>query len=354
MTKDKTKTKKWPQCQTTRCHDTVHRVRPRLLNLSIALLLACTSCSKTPVVLIAKPKKASISAIVSGVTSGKVEAEHHSVLAFGAVGRIEHVSVSVGDRVTKGAILANLENADLKAALNQAEREVGRVTQLKNSNVLSNKEVEAAVELRDVALGTYEKSLIKAPFDGVIAEKNIEVGQLSQITAVIPLAPLRIVDSEPRYVVVAVDEADLTKIKVDQSARVKIIAYQKEPLLGNVRKVVSYVSTMREQDRTIQVEVKIPKQDPLLPVGASADVDIITEVKEDALTIPTRAVLGRVNARFVFVVKDGHIQRQNVTVGLSNLDRTEIVSGVGEDTVVVANPGLVELKDGQKVTVTVE
>ncbi len=329
-------------------------MRHRLNILCFVLLVACASCSKTPAIVVVKPKRASISAIVSGVTSGKVEAEHHSVLAFGAVGRIQRVNVAVGAHVTKGEILANLENADLKAALDQAEREVERVTQLKISNVLSNKEVESAIELRDVALGTYEKSLIKAPFDGVIAEKNIEVGQLSQITAVIPLAPLRIVDSEPRYVVVAIDEADLTKIKVGQSASVKIIAYQKQPLSGSVRKVVSYVSTIREQDRTIQVEVQIPRQDPLLPVGASADVDIITEVKEGALTLPSRAVMGRVDDRFIYLLQDDRVRRHNVIVGLSNLDRTEIVSGLEEGTMVVANPGLLELKDGQKVTFSVE
>lgn len=311
--------------------------------------IALVACSKTPDVKVTKSKETTIEAVVSGVSSGKTEAEHHSVLAFGAVGRIEQVNAVVGSFVKKGDVLATLENADLKAALDQAQREVTRVAQLKTSNVLSTKEVENAIELRDIALGAYEKSLIRAPFDGFITEKNIEKGQLSQITAVLPVAPLRIVDNEPRYAVVAVDEVDLPKIAIGQKARIKVLAYQKTPLEGTVRKVISYVSTAREQDRTIQVELTIAPQEKLLPVGASADVDIITETKNAAITLPSRAIMGRVGARFVYLIKNSKTVKQPVITGLSNLERTEVIDGITSRDLVVTSSDAVELKEGQKV-----
>ena len=225
------------------------------------ILLTLSGCGKTPVVQTVKPAIRTIEATVSGVTSGTVRAEKVAELAFGAVGRVKTLSVKVGDTVQSGAILAEIENQDLISILDTTRRENVRRQQLRASNALAQTDLDQI--LRDVQMAqvAVEKSKIVAPYDGLIVEQNLEVGQLSQITAVEPLPLIKIVDLGPRYVRAEIDEVDLSRIKVGQRARVRILAIRREPFSASVRKVVQYVSSVREQDRTAEIELTIDGED---------------------------------------------------------------------------------------------
>jgi HlyD family secretion protein len=184
----------------------------------------------------------------------------------------------------------------------------------------------------------------------MIGELNLEVGQLSQITAVVPLALIRIVDQTPRYIRAEIDEADLARIKVGLLARAKILAVRREPFRATIRKVVPFVNSIREQDRTAEIELTVDSGGVLLPAGASADIEIIVDTRTDVVAVPSRTVLGRGSNRFVYVVDGSRLKRVPVTVGLYNYDRTEIVSGISEGTLVAQPTDLLEFKEGMKVT----
>jgi HlyD family secretion protein len=202
----------------------------------------------------------------------------------------------------------------------------------------------------DAAVTAYEKSLIKAPYDGIVAELNLEVGELSQITAVIPQAPIRVVDVKPRYVRAEIDEVDLPKVKVDLPARVKVLAIRKEPFAARVRKVIPFVSSTREQDRTSEIELDIDSEGLLLPAGASADIEVITETKGDVLTITSRALLGRGRDRYVYVLEGSRLAKRPVQVGIYGYTVSEIVSGLSPSDKVVLPSDKFELTDGLRVT----
>jgi HlyD family secretion protein len=317
---------------------------------TISILINLSSCRRSAIeVQIAAPKRGPIEESVTGVNSGTVEAEHLAELAFGAVGRVKLVKADVGDTVSAGAVLAEIENDDLVSRLDVAREELERAKTLQLSRAASRSNVIQAQANFDAARMALEKSIIRAPFNGFVVERNLEVGQLSQITAVIPLAPIKIVDSEPRYVTVEIDEVDISRIKVGMHSLVKILAVRKMPFKALVRKVVPFVSSVREQDRTSEVELSIDSEGILLPAGASADVEVITTSKNDALIVPSRAVLGRGGDRYVYRVVDRKLVKTPIKVGISGYSVTEIVSGIEPNAELALPSEKVELQDGVRV-----
>jgi HlyD family secretion protein len=295
-----------------------------------------------------------VESVVSSVTSGTVKAEQVAELAFGTVGRVKELNVKLGDKVNKGTVLAQVENEDLLSRMKVAREELARSKRLSESNAISRSAFIQAQGNYDSALTAYEKSIITAPYDGIIAELNLEVGQLSQITAVIPLALIRIVDLEPRYVRAEIDEVDLPKVGVGMPARVKVLAVRREPFQATVRKVVPFISSVREQDRTSEVELTITEAPDLLPPGASADVEVITAVKDNALTVVSKAVLGRGAQRYVYKVERGRAVKTPVSVGISSYAVTEVLSGLSEGDTVIIPSDKVDLQDGLRVSIKTE
>jgi len=302
-------------------------------------------------VRVAPVTKAHVEATVSSVNSGTVRAEGNTELAFGTVGRVKEVNVKLGDSVRAGQILAQVENDDLTSRLQSALEEYERSQRLSKSDAMSKSGVTQARANYDAAVTAYEKSLIKAPYDGVVAELNLEVGELSQITAVIPQAPIRIVDVKPRYVRAEIDEVDLPKVKAGLPARVKILAIRKEPFKARVRKVVPFVSSIREQDRTSEIELDIDSEGLVLPAGASADVEVITDTKDDVLTVTSRALLGRGEDRYVYVLAGSKIKKTPVRIGIYGYTVSEIASGLSPSDEVVLPSDKFELTDGLRVAV---
>ena len=319
--------------------------------LLIALTLGCT---KAPTVETVKVEKGAVESTVVGVSSGTVQAERTADLAFGAVGRVKVLNVDVGSVVKNGDVLAELENDDLKSNVIAARGEFNRIRTLSDKHFMSASQDSEALRIFEVAKGAYEKSFIRAPFDGLITAMNLEVGQLSQITAVVPKPLMTIVDNLARYIQLQLDELDLSTVTPGLSTRIKVPAVRKEPFYGSVRKVVPYISTLKEQDRTADVEITINPENLILPVGASADVEIITEKKDQVLFLPTKAVLGRSGSRFTYTLVGNRVKKTSVVVGLQNFDRVEIKTGLVENEMVVMPSDKVELVDQLKVTTQLE
>jgi HlyD family secretion protein len=317
-----------------------------LLSIIILLITGCKQPVKATKVEV---QYGSIEESVSSITSGTVKAEKVTDLAFGTVGRVATLNVKLGDKVTENQILAELENSDWRTALEVAEREYQRATELYKSNITAKQDLDRAKEKRDSVAMSLEKSLIKAPFTGVITEMNLEIGQLSQITAVMPKPLIRLIDSKPRYVRAEIDEVDLGRVKMGMPARVKVLASRKEPYNAKVRKIVPAVNSIREQDRTATIELEI-ESDELLPDGASADVEIITQKIENVLLTPSRAVIGRKGAYFVFVSENSRAKKKEIQIGIRGYDYTEIKNGLREKEVVLIPSDLSEIEEGKLVT----
>jgi HlyD family secretion protein len=317
----------------------------------VGVLTASMGCGERIELRATPVTKGTVESVVSSVNSGTVRAEQQAELSFGAVGRVQALGIKLGDRVKHGAILAELENSDLKASLDFMRRESVRRKELAAKKLISASEFEEISRQIEQASSALEKTVIRAPFDGVVTELNLEVGQLSQITAVIPKPLVRLIDEAPRYVRAEIDELDLNKIKVGQPARVKVLATRAKPFTAEVRQVVPFISTIKEQDRTAEIELNVEAEGGLLPVGASADVEVILETKTNVLVAPARAILGKREARYVFKLEDGYARKTDVQVGISGYDLTEVTKGLAENDQVLIPSDEVDLQDGARVTV---
>jgi len=316
------------------------------LKQPILLMICCfLGCAQPVEVKESVVQKRDVESLVTSVNAGTVKPEKSAELAFGAVGRVETINVELGQSVKSGEILASIENLDLVTNLSRMEREFKRRQNLPS---IPQSELDMSKQGVDSASMQLEKTRIRAPYDGIIAEVNLEIGQLSQITTVIPKAPLRIVDLQPRYVRAQVDEADLPKVKLGQESRVKILAVRREPFNGVLRKIVPYVSNVREQDRTSEIEVTIETEETI-PAGASADVEIILEKRTNVLAVPARALFGRAQDKYVYVEESGLGKKQPVQIGLSNFDYVEIFSGLSEGQKVLLPTDRSEALDGVKI-----
>jgi HlyD family secretion protein len=214
------------------------------------------------------------------------------------------------------------------------------------------REAESSLQLARVELS---KTVLRAPFDGIVAEVATEVGEwISPSLPALPVpAVLELLQDSATYVSAPLDEVDLAKIRVDQEVRVTIDAYPGRSFPGKVVRVAPYVQDIEEHSRTFEIEVELEDGDfaATLRPGISADVEVVLEDKSDVLRVPSYALIegGR-----VFVVNDGTIEACDVTTGIKNWDFTEVTEGLEADQMVVVSVDRIEVREGAKVRIAGE
>lgn len=320
----------------------------------IRLLLFClllTACTKTASLKGVHPASAPVETTVTTINSGTVEAENMGTLGFGISGRVAQVLAKPGDRVKAGQVLAELENADLRTIYREAQKENERAKKLLDEGLVSKVGFQEAIKAYEIAKMNYDRSVIRAPFDGVVTEVNLRVGELSGPQTPGTGKPMRLIDEKPRLVKGDIDEVDLARVKSGQKARIRVPASRTEPFPAKVSRVVPFVDTTKEQDRTSQIELRMDGAEAAIPVGASAEIEIVTDAKEGALAVPARTVLGSGKTRYVYVAKDGKLAKVAVETGIGNYDRVEILKGVTANDVVVFPSEDADLTDGLRVHV---
>lgn len=320
----------------------------------LSVLLA--SCGPKVEIKVIKMGTGLVESTVTTTNSGTVEAKQQAELAFGTPGRISRIHVSLGDKVNTGAIIAELENSDLKAIYDETQKDYSRAEEFFKSGLVSRANLDSAKRAREVAKTNLNKTMIVAPFAGMITALNIKIGEFYQSSAGITSPEKRIdvqiIDLKSRLIKGEVDEMDLQKIQIGQTARVKIPALKNQMINARLTKVVPFVSTVKDQDRTSQIELEILDNSALIPVGASADVEIIVEKKENARILPTSTLTGVGKDRGVFIVEDGKLVKKTVKIGTGNYDRVEILEGLKDQDLVAQPLEGVELKEEMKVKAT--
>lgn len=329
--------------------------------LSVILALgaaACLSdCSRKVSLSAVKVAESRVESTVTTTTSGTVDAEQQAVLGFNAIGRVSRINVRAGEQVKKDQILAELDNRDVRTIFEQASEDHGRAQKLFTEGLISKSAVDDARKALEIAKSSFERSVIRSPFEGLITELNLQVGELSSggsVTGTQGKAPLRMVDLKPRLIKGEIDESDISRVRVGMIARVKVLAVGKDIFAATVSQVVPFVGSTREQDRTSQIDLRFKElPNVVIPVGASADIEIVTEVKDKALAIPTRSLSGPPSDRSVFLVVDGKLSKRSVKTGIGNYNATEVVSGLALGDVISLPSDAFELSDGMKAKVTI-
>lgn len=319
----------------------------------LPIAFGAAGCSRELAVKGAKVADASVEQTITTTSTGSVEARQQAVMGFGATGRIERIYVHAGEVVRPGQLLAKLENRDVQSIYETASKEKQRSKELYAAGLVSKAALEETDKAFEIAKANLDRTEIRAPFKGTVTELNLKVGELAQAYSSSEKPPLRLVDLEPRYIKGQIDEVDLSKVRVGSRARIRIPAVKQQAFSAEIERLVPFVNSTKEQERTAQVELKLLEQAPDLPVGASAEIEIILNYKPSVLAVPSRTVLGTGDVRYVFKIDAGKIKKTPVEVGIGNYDRTEIVSGIKKDDVVVY-PGDNELTEGKKAKVELQ
>ncbi len=303
----------------------------------VTLILLAGACAPKVEVKHALVSKSFVELTVSTINSGTIEAEKEADLAFGTMGRVAKLNGSLGKKVHADDILAELENADFKAVFIDANNEFARSKELFSNGLISKSAMDMASKNREVARLNLEKTYIRAPFPGLITAFELKVGEFYQTTRTDTKPVVKLIDLNKRIVKGEIDEVDLYLIKIGQAARVKIPAMKRRVFEAKLKQMVPFVSTAKDQDRTSQIilEIDIPKENAeenlsLIPVGASADVEIVVDRKDNVLTIPTSALQGLKDNKFVYKIVDGKTVKTEVKIGLSNYDKSEVLEGLVE------------------------
>jgi HlyD family secretion protein len=365
-----------------------------ILIAGVGLLFWYYSRPKAVPVILKPVERGRVEASVANTRAGTVKACRRSRLATAAGGQVARLTVKEGDRVKAGQVLLEIWNKDLEAALNLAvseaaaarartdeacvlaqvaEREGERQVRLKRMDLVAEEQVDRAVteakarkaicessrasvkssEARVLeARAAKERTILKAPFDGVVAEVNAELGEyVTPSPPGIATAPaIDIIDDRCVYVSAPIDEVDAPAIRVGMKAFVSLDAFSGRRFQAKVRRIAPYVLDKEKQARTVEVEVELTNTKDITELleGYSADVEIVLESREDVLRAPTEAVLDGSRV-LVYREADGRLVERSFKSGLSNWEFTEILSGLEQGQRVVTSVGREGVEAGARV-----
>ena len=327
---------------------------------------------------------------IANTRAGTVDACQRTKLSTIMGGRIEVLAVKEGDRVQKGQLLMKLWNDDQQAqstlALAQvvtarqrvteacaqaanAEREAVRQSSLREKGFVSgSKEESARTEAQarrascnaakadvaqfeaKVAATRVEqgRTVLYAPFDGTIAKIVGEVGEYSTPSPPGVQTPpaIDLIDDSCLYITAPMDEVDAPKISAGQPVRISLDALPKQSFAGKVKRVAPYVSAVEKQARTVDIEATFdhPEAPGKLLVGYSADVEVILNVRDDVVRVPTSALLE--GGRVLVAAADGKLEERTIKTGLANWEFTEVLDGLTAGDKVVTSLERAGVKSG--------
>lgn len=362
----------------------------KIISRSLSILITITVIAyfgwqlsrKPPIeVELATVSYGTVEAIVVNTRAGTIKACRRAKLAPAAGGQIVKLLVKEGERVAQGQRLLELWNADLTAQhelatqqlattksrqrescimASNAQRESKRTQQLVTKGFVSSQRAEdaeanaqaqqascaaAGADVKraqaqlEVTQANLNRTMLNAPFSGVIAQITGELGEYTTPSPPgIPTPPaIDLIDDSCLYVSAPMDEIDAPKLAIGQKARITLDALTNQTFAGVVRRIAPYVTEIEKQARTVDVEVNfVENSSQVLLVGYSADVEVITDQREQVLRIPTQAIRQR-NKVWVLGHQD-RLEERTLEIGLSNWAYTEIIRGLqAGDQVLIAS-----------------
>tara|TARA_B100000579_G_scaffold299859_1_gene249858 strand:+ start:477 stop:1613 length:1137 start_codon:yes stop_codon:yes gene_type:complete len=331
-------------------------------------------------VLSVKPEIRNVEKTVSNTRAGTIDACRRSKMSPAAAGQISVLHVKEGDSVKEGDILLELWNKETKARVTaserssdqacivsaKAERDASRANELYSKGLTSEEAKEtavanaestmaacnAAVAQVEVTRASLERTMLIAPFDGIVAEIEGKLGEYVTPSPVgVATKPtLDLIDNTCLYIKAPIDEIDAPDVRSGMKAKITMDAFGEEEFLATVTRVAPYVLDLERQARTVEIEATFDNPQNYLLPGYSADVTVIIDTSQQTLGLPTQAIMRGDN---VYVIGENNkIAKRQLETGLSNWEFTEVLSGLGLDDRIVLSVDRAGVKGG--VTVEVE
>jgi HlyD family secretion protein len=314
---------------------------------------------------------------------GNLIGEATVAVAPRTAGRLQDISVRLGDRVSRGQRIAKIEDfeiveqvkqaeaaqdvsaatirqreADLQLALTSVERSRNLFQrQLLPKQTLDDNEAryQSAIAQLDLARAQNTQSrarldelrinlantIIASPVNGFVAKRDVDPGAFVSQNAPV----VEVVDISRVRLVVNVVERDLKELHAGDVAQVEVDAYPGEKFQGRIARVAPVLDPAT---RTAPIEIEIPNPDFRLKPGMYARVGITTDVKRDTLVVPINAVADLGGRRGVFQHINGVAIFRTVELGTENQDVVEVLAGLDDGDQVITT-GARALRDGDRI-----
>lgn len=323
--------------------------------------------------------------------SGTLEASSEFMVASKVNGRVEELKVDLGDRVTRGQVVARIEDDEFEQAVAEAEANVSvaeaEVAEAGSAQELAQRRLTRAQSLTTGGIAS-EATLDDARAEVTTAKARVQVtaAQLERARAALQAARIRlsytivaadwsggdddrlvsdrrvdegatvdtndplfsIVELDPVVAVVFVPERDFAGIRVGQPVSLAVDAYADESFVGRVSKIAPVFANATRQAR---IELLVENPDERLRPGMFTRATIELSRVEDALHVPIAALVERDGESGLFVLDDsrGRVRWQTVTTGVVDDQRVELRGVDRLEEVVVLGQALLE--DGARVRV---
>jgi RND family efflux transporter MFP subunit len=291
---------------------------------------------------------------------GNVDTKENILVQPEFSGTLTSLTVTAGQRVTKGQILGKIDDGGLSQQLASLENQyaLAKTTYERQKNLWDKKIgseiqfLQAQTQMVAAQKGVAQmkaqlaKTVIRAPFSGTIDEVFVEKGQV-----VAPSAEglMRIVNLGSMYVSTSVPETYIGKLKVGDQVDVFLSSLNKT-YKGKVRQVGNFINP---NNRSFGIEVSLPNPDNLLRPNQVAKLKIIDYTNTKAIVVPTNIIQedGEGN-KFIYTVegsngKTGTAKKVTVTLGKSSNNVTEILSGLAAEDIIVTD-GVNSISEGMK------
>lgn len=352
-------------------------IRPFLLVL-LCLLLTIAGCfkkeekavkEKVVNVRMAIVEKRTLKPFIESV--GTIKPGEEVMVSSQIDGILKELHVQEGSIVTKGMLLARIDDTDYRlelkraeAAMRQADASLANVKaeferkealyqealisrqqydDIVTRQLLSEGEVDRIRGAHDLAIEKMARTRIHAPMAGAIKEKKVTPGDYVRNGT--PM--LHLTHNNPLKLSFTVTERDVARLKIGQECVFKVDAFPDREFKGKLNVIYP---NLEERTRSLQAEAVVPNPRMLLKPGLFAHVTLYTGDAVDKVVIPVTALLYENNRKKVFVVEGEQAKERFVQVGGKYGEYMEIVEGLrgGEQLVVVGQNNLTE---GVKVNV---
>lgn len=288
--------------------------------------------------------------------SGTIFSDMETQLKPEIAGRIIKINFRDGAQVKKSQLLVKLNDADLQAQLKKlkvmeklySEKEIrqnkllklGGISIEEYDNTLSQLQTtQAEIELLKVQI---DKTEIKAPFEGVIGLRNVDEGQYVTTSNII--ASLQKLNTVKIDFSIPEQYAKLISLNEAISFTVKGSA---EKFKGEIAAIEPKVDL---STRTVMIRAKSPNAKNKLIPGSFAEVELSLQKTNNALMIPTEAVIPILKGQKVFIYKSGKAKEQKIITGIRTENKIQVTEGIAEGDTIITS-GIMQIKDGDEVKI---
>jgi membrane fusion protein, multidrug efflux system len=288
---------------------------------------------------------------------GNIEAWTALSLLSKLNGTIEEVLVREGQKVKKGDILARIDDDDYRIAVDRAKSayelakaEYERDKAIYAKGVIPTAELDTNKTRMDTARADYanaqlqlSRCVVTAPMQGVVRKLDAKVGL--QLSVGDPIG--EILEIDRLKAVVGIPESDVTAVRGLDAVDISLQALGDKVVAGKVHFLASSPDTVA---RLFRLELAIDNSGGEILPGMFFRADVVKKTVPDAIVIPFYSVISRNNEQYVFIEKDGTVEKRNVKLGIMEKWAVQVVDGLqGGERLLVEGQRAVE--DRQKVKV---